>query len=114
MDFGDTTPVKVGEKVMHRYFETRFTLPKESKGRRVYVSSSTPIRGLMLNGHVVNAPDLVREIDVTGLLDAKGVNVLRWVDGTLHGISSDMLDKPTDRPLGEMNLLFKDAEGKTK
>ena len=107
MDFGDTTTVKVGEKVMHRYFETRFTLPKESKGRRVYVSSSTPIRGLMLNGHVINAPDLIREIDITGLLNAKEENVLRWVDGTLHGISSEMLDKPTDRPLGEMTLLFR-------
>lgn len=61
----------------------------------------------MLNGRIVNAPDLVREIDVTGLLDLKGRNLLRWVDGTLHGITDAMLDKPTDRPLGEMTLLFR-------
>lgn len=35
MDYGDTTPVKPGERVKHRYFETRFTLPPEAKGRRV-------------------------------------------------------------------------------
>lgn len=107
MNYGDTTPVRVGERVQHRYFETEFSLPPEAKGRRVFVSASTPIRGLMLNGHVVNAPDLIREIDVTGLLNADGANLLRWVDGTLHGISDAMLDKPTDRPLGEMTLLFR-------
>lgn len=107
MDYGDTTPVKPGERVKHRYFETSFTLPPEAKGRRVFVSAATPIRGLMLNGHVVNAPDLIREIDVTGLLNADGVNLLRWVDGTMHGITDAMLDKPTDRPLGEMTLLFR-------
>ena len=48
-----------------------------------------------------------------GFLNAKEENVLRWVDGTLHGISSDMLDKPVDTPLGEMELLFKDTEGKS-
>jgi hypothetical protein len=107
MNYGDTTPVKIGEKVLHRYFETRFSLPEVAEGRRVYVSTSTPIRGLMINGHVINAPDLIREIDVTGLLNPREENVLRWVDGTLHGISSDMLDKPTDHPLGEMILLFR-------
>ena len=107
MNYGDTTPVRVGERVVHRYFETEFPLPPEAKGRRVFVSAATPIRGLMLNGHVVNAPDLIREIDVTGLLNADGANLLRWVDGTLHGITSDMLDKPTDRPLGRMTLLFR-------
>ena len=107
MDYGDTTPVKPGERVKHRYFETRFTLPPKAKGRRVSVSATTPIRGLMLNGHVLNAPDLVREIEVTGLLRSDGANLLRWVDGTIHGITDAMLDKPTDRPLGEMTLLFR-------
>ena len=107
MNYGDTTPVKVGERVMHRYFETRFSLPSSAKGRRVFLSSSAPLRGIMINGHVLNAPDLVREIEVTKLLNENDTNLLRWVDGTLHGISSDMIDKPTDRPLGRMELLFK-------
>jgi len=107
MDYGDTTPVKVGERVMHRYFETDFVLPSDVQGRRVFLATKSPLRGIMLNGRIVNAPDLVREIDVTGLLDLKGRNLLRWVDGTLHGITDAMLDKPTDRPLGEMTLLFR-------
>lgn len=107
MDYGDTTPVKVGERVKHRYFETDFTLPAEVRGRRVFLSSKSPLRGIMLNGRVVNVPDLMREIDVTGLLDMKGRNLLRWVDGTLHGISSEMLDKSNDAPLNEMRILLK-------
>ena len=106
-DYGDTTPVKVGERVKHRYFEADFTLPVEAQKQRVFLSSKSPLRGIMLNGRVVNVPDLVREIDVTGLLDLKGRNLLRWVDGTLHGISSEMLDKPNDAPLNEMRILLK-------
>ena len=108
MDYGDTTPVKVGERVMHRYFETDFVLPSDVHGRRVFLATKSPLRGIMLNGRIVNAPDLVREIDVTGLLDWNGRNLLRWVDGTLHGISSDMFDKPNDMPLNEMKLVIKD------
>ena len=108
MDYGDTTPVKVGERVRHRYFETEFALPPDAKGCRVFLAAKSPLRGIMLNGRVVNAPDLVREIDVTGLLNQQGKNLLRWADGTLHGISSDMLDKPNDMLLNEMKLVVKD------
>lgn len=63
---------------------------------------------VMRIGETGKTLDLVREIDVTGLLDWNGRNLLRWVDGTLHGISSDMFDKPNDMPLNEMKLVIKD------
>ena len=114
MDYGDQTPVKPGQALKHRYFETEFSLPPEADGKRVFLAADTPLRGIMLNGKVLNVPDLQREIDVTGLLDPKGKNLLRWVDGTLHGISfqANMIDRPVNRKLGNMELHFKNPPTK--
>ena len=107
MGYAEKKPVSVGERVLHRYFETEFAVPPEACGRRVFLATESPIRGIMLNGRVVNVPDLLREIDITGLLNKNGRNLLRWVDGTLHGIHEGMIDKPNDAPLKKMRLLLK-------
>ena len=116
VEYADAVPVRPGESAPHRWYETRFPTPQPASGTapalRLFVGADRPLRGIMLNGRVVNVPDLVREIDVTGLLapDAGAENVLRWCDGDLHGFHADRSDRVFNSPLGRMELRLKEPK----
>ena len=89
VDYGARVPVRPGDQAEHCFWETKFPTPAEKGARRIVLVSDEPIRGLMLNRHVLNFPDHVRRADVTDLLlGATEVNVLRWVPDDIHGIAS--------------------------
>ncbi len=76
-------PVEAGKKTAYIYLETRFTLPKEWPGKRVFLASPVHLGWLILNGKVVNTPSWMRELDVSGLVRRDGgENLLRWVPAT--------------------------------
>jgi hypothetical protein len=80
-DVGVLTPVKKGEKVTYTYLETKFTLPKDWPGKRLFLErpDRAPIQHLVLNGQVINVP--LHRLDISGLVKKDGENVLRWVPG---------------------------------
>ena len=80
-DVNVLTPVKKGEKVTYTYLETRFTLPKDRPGKRVFLErpDREPIRHLVLNDQVIDVP--IHRLDIGGLVKQEGENVLRWVPG---------------------------------
>ena len=114
VDYADETPVAPGEAAPHRWYETRFPTPEAvavcAPSRRLFIAADRPLRGIMLNGRALNVPDLMREIDVTGLLlpGAGAENVLRWCDGDLHGFHADRSDRVFSSPLGKMELRLKE------
>ena len=105
-DFGEKIPVRPGEKAKHVYYQTDFTLTDADRGRRLLLKSDVPIRGLMLNGKVLNVPDHVRELEVTEMLRQDGPNRLYWVPDTIRGIDSGLCDKIGTTPLGHLELCY--------
>ena len=83
-DVGVLTPVKKGEKATYTYLETKFMLPKDRPGKRVFLErpDRAPIRNIVLNGQVISVP--LHRLDISGLVNWDGENVLRWVPGTSH------------------------------
>jgi hypothetical protein len=80
-DVAVLTPVNKGEKVTYTYLETRFTLPKQWPGKRVFLArpDGDAIQHIVLNDKAITVP--MPMIDISGLVDKNGENVLRWVPG---------------------------------
>ncbi|MCU0980960.1 MAG: hypothetical protein MUF25_17555 [Pirellulaceae bacterium] len=78
-DVGVLTAVKKGEKATYTYLETKFMLPKDRPGKRVFLErpDRAPIRNIVLNGQVISVP--LHRLDISGLVSWDGENVLRWV-----------------------------------
>jgi len=80
-DVNVLTPVKKGEKVTYTYLETRFTLPKDWPGKRVFLECpGQVIQHIVLNDQAITVP--MNSLDISGLVRRDGENVLRWVPGT--------------------------------
>jgi len=104
------TPVAVGEKKRHAYFETTFEVPAEAKGKRLYLSSPVPLRGLILNNRIVNTSESMNDLEVTKLVKPDGPNLLRRACADLKGFyaaRSSMVKAPTDDPLPPMRLWWR-------
>ncbi len=82
LDFQRFTPVKVGDKAKYVYLETRFTLPAQWPGKRLFLSADEHLGWLVLNDQVIATPGWMRELDVSNLVLRDGENVLRWTPGT--------------------------------
>jgi hypothetical protein len=81
-DFNAFTPVAPGEVVDFVYLETSFTLPAARPAKRVFLTSDGPLGCLVLNGHLVNTPGWMHELDISGMVTTDGTaNVLRWAPG---------------------------------
>ncbi len=81
-DVGNLTAVKKGEEVTYTYLETKFTLPKQWPGKRLFLErpDGDAIQHIILNDQAITVP--MPRIDISGLVDRDGENVLRWVPGT--------------------------------
>jgi hypothetical protein len=78
--FNDLKPVNSGEKLKCLYVETRFKLPGEWPGQRLFLSSPSPLGFLVLNGCVLRTPMWMNELDISNLAYRDGrENVLRWI-----------------------------------
>ncbi len=79
VDVGVLTPAKKGEKVTYAYLETKFTLPRNRPGKRLFLErpDNEPIQNLILNNKMITVP--ISRLDISGLVDLDGENSLRWV-----------------------------------
>jgi hypothetical protein len=82
--FGSFKPVDAGAKAKYVYLERSFALPREWPGKRVFLESPSHLGWLVLNGKVIATPGWMRKLDVSGLVNRDGVNVLRWVPNTVQ------------------------------
>lgn len=101
-DYGVRQPVKVGEKMPHRFFELRFPTPE--KGERFYLKSEGRLGGFFLNGRAVETRNgWMKVLDVTNLLRRDGrPNVLYWLPE--KGIKFGAAPTPIDDPLPFVSL----------
>ncbi|HEY3397637.1 MAG TPA: hypothetical protein VGM19_08265 [Armatimonadota bacterium] len=100
-DVNVLTPVEVGQPATFTYLETRFTLPKPWPAPRVFVETPGPLGWIILNDHVVQAPDWMKTLDVSGLVRPDGENVLRWVPAPNQ---TPDFQRPLTQPVPEMHL----------
>jgi hypothetical protein len=100
-DVGVVVPMKKGGKVACAYLETRFTLPAKRPGRRLFLerAGGEPIMALILNNRMVIVS--MPRIDISGLVDQDGENVLRWAP---HRILEITNRQPLAIP--ELNLVW--------
>ena len=116
LDLDRKEPVRIGERKRHVYFETAFTVPSEARGHRLFLARTdeTPLRGIILNNRLVNAPE--SELEITNLVDDGGENVLRWACDSYRGFSSQlanrpkplaMADIPSDEPLPSLTIFWR-------
>ena len=76
-------PVQPAKPGKYTYLETRFTLPKAWPARRLYLESPGAHLGwIILNDQVLETPRFMRVLDVSGLVNKAGENVLRWLPAT--------------------------------
>ena len=68
--------VPEGAKAEYVYLQTKFAVGPR-KAKRLFLEADVKLRYLMLNGRMVNVP--MNSLDVTGLVDFSGKNVLRWM-----------------------------------
>ena len=79
-DVGVLSPVKKGDKATYTYLETKFALPKAWPGKRLFLECPDQvIQHIVLNDQAITVP--MNTIDISGLVDRDGENILRWVPG---------------------------------
>jgi hypothetical protein len=79
-DVGVLTPVKKGEEATYTYLETKFSLPRDWPGKRLFIECPDQvIQHIVLNDQAITVP--MNTIDISGLVDRDGENILRWVPG---------------------------------
>lgn len=71
--------VRAGQPATCAYLETRFRLPDGWQTGRIYLTTPATLGFLVLNDREVLVPDWMAGLDISGLLDRTGDNVLRWL-----------------------------------
>jgi len=92
--------VKPGETAEYAYLETKFTLPKNWPAKRVFLESPSHLGWIILNNNVIQTPDDMRSLDVSGLVVREGENVLRWIPATPH------FDRVFKQTVQDLNLVW--------
>ena len=80
-ELNELSPTAVGQNVEGMYLETKFSLPAKWAAKRLYVKSPVGLGNLFINNQYVEAPEWMKELDVSGLVRRTGENTLRWVPG---------------------------------
>ncbi len=68
----------IDPKVRYNYLETRFTLPKIWPAKRLFLDSPSTLGALFVNGHLIDTPGWMNQLDISGMVTATGDNVIRW------------------------------------
>ena len=99
--FGVFKAAAVGEKTQYIYLERSFKLPKVWPGSRLFIESPVHLGWLIINGKVITTPGWMRRLDISGLVDRDGENVIRWVPGTVF---TPDFERKYNQPVPEMSL----------
>ncbi|MHB9024663.1 MAG: hypothetical protein ACYC7E_10895 [Armatimonadota bacterium] len=83
-DVNVLTPAEIGKQASYVYLETKFILPAQWPGKRLMLESPGHLGWVVLNGTVVGTPGWMRSLDISGLVNRQGENVLRWTPATYH------------------------------
>jgi hypothetical protein len=102
-DVGVLTPVKKGEKITYTYLETRFTLPKDWPGKRLFLErpDADVIQHIILNNQAITVP--MPSLDISGLVNKNGENVLRWVPDERN---TPEITRVHTRTIPDLNLVW--------
>lgn len=101
-DLAMMTPTVVGQPVECMYLETTFTLPAPWPGKHLHLESAGSLGSLFINNRFVSAPNWMDELDVSGLVEKDGANVLRWVPAK----SSPVWSEPYKGMVPALNLMW--------
>jgi len=86
LDVNVLTPTTVGTRAKFSYLETRFTLPKQWPGQRLFViAPGEELHLLVINNAVVMVPPSMDRLDISHLVHRDGDNVIRWLPGRSIG-----------------------------
>jgi hypothetical protein len=102
-DVNVLTPAQVGQPAKYLYLETRFTLPPTWPGKHVFLQTPGVLGWVVLNDQIVNLPNWVHCLDISGLVHHTGENVLRWTPAWQNPPSFDRL---STGPVPELNLVW--------
>ncbi|MDR3708150.1 MAG: hypothetical protein P4L33_07600 [Capsulimonadaceae bacterium] len=78
-DINTFSPVPPTTMNGFKYLETHFTLPETWPGKRLFIESDGPIRWIAVNGRSLTIPGSMNALDISGLVNRNGDNVIRWV-----------------------------------
>jgi hypothetical protein len=102
-DVGNLIPAAKGEKVTYTYLETRFTLPADWPGERLFLERPDGefLQHLSLNNQFITVP--MPMLDISKLVEKNGENVLRWVPGTR---AYPEIIRQQTLPIPDLNLVW--------
>lgn len=77
-EFNRLAPLPADGKGGFVYQQTAFNLPADRPAGRLFLERDSHLGTIVLNGRVVETPPWMTRLDISGLVDAGGANVLRW------------------------------------